>query len=153
MMTKRYDTTSALVRYIAGVITLVAFFLLFGTIIKTDGVSKQGLKFAEVFFGTNGSKAHVYGFIAQVFVLLAGVFGVLIPIVGIFTEKEKMFSYIAGGVLVFAGIIIFLIKVLYPAIEGATDSSMYHLSGSTIASGVLAIVAGGLNVGAAFIKE
>lgn len=151
MMTKRYDTTSALVRYIAGVITLVAFFLLFGTIIKTD--SGLTYKFAEVFFGTNGSAAHVYGFIAQLGILLAGVFGVLIPIIGALTEKEKMFSYIVGGVLVVCAIILVLMKVLYPAIEEVTLPSNYHLAGNPIAAAVLAFVAGGLNVWAAFIKD
>ena len=151
-MTKRYDTTSALVRYIAGVLSLVGFFLLFGTIITTDLGLK--LRFAEVFFGTNAAvKAHVYGFIAQLLVLGAGVFGVLIPIIGIFTSKEKMYSYIVCGVSAFAALILFLMKVLFPAIQGATEFSYYHLSGNVIAAGILALVSGGLNVWAAFIKD
>lgn len=151
-MTKRYDTTSALVRYIAGVLSLVGFFLLFGTIINSD--FGQKLRFAEVFFGTNGAvKPHVYGFIAQLLVLGAGVFGVLIPIVGVFTSKEKMFSYIVCGVSAFAALILVLMKVLFPAIQGATEFGQYHLSGNVIAAAVLAVVSGGLNVWAAFIKE
>lgn len=152
-MNKRYDTTSALVRYIAGVLSLVAFFLLFGNILKTEN-STNPLKFADVFFGANGANgAHFYGFIAQILILLAGVFGVLIPIVGALTENEKRWSLIDGIVLIACGIVIICIKFLYPAIEGVTTSNLYHLCGAAIAAAVLAIVAGLCNIWAASIKE
>ena len=152
-MNKRYDTTSALVRYIAGVFSLVAFVLLFGTIIYTDGGSQ--LKFADVFFNVNNSHsvAHVYGFIAQVLILVAGVFGVLTPVVGAFVDNEKKMSFIVGGVLILAGVVIALIRVLYPALESVTVFSNYHLYGTTIAASALAILAGGFNIWASFIKE
>ena len=150
-MTKRYDTTSALVRYIAGVFSLVAFVLLFGKIIYTD---ISTLKFADVFFGANGvSKPHVYGFVAQIIILLAGVFGVLIPIIGGLTENEKRWSFIDGAILIVCGIVIIAMKFLYPAIEEVTEPSNYHLYGTAIAAAALAIVAGGFNIWAAFIKE
>lgn len=152
-MTKRYDTTSALVRYIAGVFSLVAFVLLFGNILKTDSGATP-LKFADVFFGANGANGpHVYGFVAQILILLAGVFGVLIPIIGAFADKEKMFSFIVGIVLIVCAAVIVCIKFLYPAIEGVTTSGLYHLCGTAIASAALAGVAGALNIWAAFIKD
>ena len=153
-MNKRYDTTSALVRYIAGVFSLVAFVMLFGTILYTNNGGH--LKFAEVFFGTETgglNNAHVYGFIAQVLVILGGVFGVLIPIFGVFTEHEKTLSFVDGAVLIVAGILLVLLRVLVPVIEGATDFNMYHLYGTTIAAAALAIVAGGFNIWAACSKE
>lgn len=151
-MNKRYDTTSALVRYIAGVFSLVAFVMLFGTILYTK--YDQPLKFAEVFFGSNDVMSpHFYGFIAQVLILLGGVFGVLIPIIGVFTENEKTLSFVDGAVLIIAGILLVLLRVLVPVIEGATDFNMYHLYGTTIAAASLAVIAGGFNIWAAFIKE
>ena len=152
-MNKRYDTTSALVRYIAGVFSLVAFIMLFGTILYTD-YNGSHLKFAEVFFGVNGiMQPHVYGFVAQVLILLAGVFGVLIPIIGVFTDNEKKLSFVTGGVLILAGILIILLRVLVPVIEDAISFNMFHLYGTTIAAATLAIFAGGMNIWAAFIKE
>ena len=151
-MNKRYDTTSALVRYIAGVFSLVAFIMLFGTILYTNG--GQNLKFAEVFFGSNDvNSPHVYGFIGQVLILLGGVFGVLIPIIGVFTEKEKMLSFVTGAVLIVAAILVVSVRFLYPVIEGATEFSNYHLYGTAIAAASLGAIAGGFNIWAAFIKE
>ena len=151
-MNKRYDTTSALVRYIAGVFSLVAFIMLFGTIIYTN--SGINLKFAEVFFGTNDINApHVYGFIGQVLILLGGIFGVLIPIFGVFTDKEKVLSFITGGVMILGALLIVSIRVLYPVIEGATEFGNYHLYGTAIAAASLGAIAGIFNIWAAFIKE
>lgn len=152
-MNKRYDTTSALLRYIAGVFSLVAFVLLFGTIIYTN--SGLHLKFADVFFNYNDSLtiAHVYGFVAQVLILLAGIFGVLIPIVGPFVENEKKCSYIGGGILVAAGAVVILLRVFFPLFEQVTNFGNYHLYGTAIAAGSLAIIAGGFNIWAAFVKE
>ena len=151
-MNKRYDTTSALVRYIAGVFSLVAFIMLFGTILYTNG--NQNLKFAEVFFGTNGvNEPHVYGFIGQVLILLGGIFGVLIPIIGVFTEKEKMLSFVTGGVLIVAAILVVSVRFLYPVIEGVTEFNNYHLYGTAIAAASLGAIAGGFNIWAAFIKD
>lgn len=153
-MNKRYDTTSALVRYIAGVFSLVAFVMLFGTILYTNG--GQHLKFAEVFFGTESgglNNAHVYGFIAQVLILLGGAFGVLIPIFGVFTDNEKVLSFVDGAVLIVAAILLVLLRVFVPVFQGATDFNMYHLYGTTIAAATLAALAGGANIWAAFIKE
>ncbi len=152
-MNKRYDTTSALVRYIAGVFSLVAFIMLFGTILYTD-YGGNHLKFAEVFFGANDiMQPHVYGFVAQVLILLAGVFGVLIPIIGVFTDNEKKLSFVTGGVLILAGILVIMLRVLVPVIEDAISFNMFHLYGTTIAAATLAILAGGMNIWAAFIKE
>ena len=153
-MNKRYDTTSALVRYIAGVFSLVAFVMLFGTILYTNGGTP--LKFAEVFFGTETgglTHAHPYGFIAQILILLGGLFGVLIPIIGVLTENEKTLSFVDGAILIIAGILLVLLRVLVPVIEGATEFNMYHLYGTTIAAASLAVLAGGFNIWAAFIKE
>ncbi len=151
-MNKRYDTTSALVRYIAGVFSLVAFIMLFGTILYTNG--GNSLKFAEVFFGANGiMSAHVYGFIGQVLILLGGIFGVLIPIIGILTDNEKKLSFVTGGILIVAAILVVLLRVLVPAIEKPTDFNMYHLHGTTITAAVLGFAAGVANIWAAFIKE
>lgn len=153
-MNKRYDTTSALVRYIAGVFSLVAFIMLFGTILYTNGGNP--LNFAEVFFGaeTGGLEhAHVYGFIAQVLILIGGVFGVLIPIIGALTDNEKKLSFVSGGILIVAGILLVMLRVLVPVIEASTEFNMYHLYGTTIAAASLAIIAGGMNIWAAFIKE
>jgi hypothetical protein len=151
-MNKRYDTTSALVRYIAGVFSIVAFILLFGTILYTNG--GQHLKFAEVFFGTNDVNApHVYGFVGQVLILLGGLFGILIPIFSGLVEKEKPLSFVTGAVLIVAAILVVSLRVLYPVIEGATEFSNYHLYGTTIAAAVLGFCAGVFNIWAAFIKE
>lgn len=151
-MTKRYDTTSALVRYIAGVFSLVAFVLLFGTIIYTNG--GIDLNFKDVFFANGGVEhAHVYGFIAQILILLAGLFGVLIPIFGVLTQNEKKLSFITGAILIVCALVIVSIKFLYPAIEGATEANNYHLYGTAIAAASLAFVAGAFNIWAAFIKE
>ena len=151
-MNKRYDTTSALVRYIAGVFSLVAFIMLFGTILYTNG--GQHLKFADVFFGANDVNApHVYGFVAQVLILLGGVFGILIPIIGVFTEKEKTLSFVTGAVLIVSAILIVSLRILYPVIEGATELGNYHLYGTAIAAAALAGIAGCFNIWAAFIKD
>lgn len=151
-MNKRYDTTSALVRYIAGVFSLVAFIMLFGTILYTD-YNGGHIHFAEVFFGTNGLHAHVYGFIGQLLIILAGVFGVLIPIIGVFVDNEKKLSFITGGVLILGGILVILLRVFVPVIEESLSFNTYHLYGTTIAAATLAILAGGMNIWAAFIKE
>ncbi len=152
-MNKRYDTTSALVRYIAGVFSLVAFIMLFGTILYPDTLGSH-LKFAEVFFGANDVlHAHVYGFIGQILILVGGIFGVLIPIIGALADNEKKLSFVTGGVLILAGILVIMLRVLVPVIEGSTEFNMYHLYGTTIAAASLAIIAGGLNIWAAFIKE
>ena len=152
MINKRYDTTSALLRYIAGVFALVAFVLLFGKILYNDnGVY---LNFADLFF--NGSGAlnipHVYGFVAQILIIVAGIFGVLIPILGVFVDNEKVCSFIAAAVLVISGAVILCSGVLYAAIENTTTNS-FHLYGTAIAAGSLAVIAGAFNVWAAFIKD
>ena len=154
-MNKRYDTTSALVRYIAGVFSLVAFIMLFGTILYTNGGGS--LKFAEVFFNANkvmpSNVPHVYGFIGQVLILLGGIFGVLIPIIGVLTDNEKKLSFITGGVLIIGAILIVLLRILVPVIEQSTNFNMYHLYGTTIAAAVLGFLAGAANIWAAFIKD
>lgn len=152
-MNKRYESTSALLRYVAALFSLVAFVMLFGKILYTNnGIV---LRFREVFFNHSGifSCAHVYGFIFQLLILLGGAFGVLIPIFNVFVSDEKKYSCIAGGVLVISGIFILLLKVMFAGIEGASDFNVYHLYGTTIAAGCLAIGAGLLNVAAAFIKK
>ena len=151
-MNKRYDTTSALIRYIAGVFSIVAFVMLFGTILYTNG--GQHLRFAEVFFGTNDVNApHVYGFVGQLLILLGGLFGVLMPIFGGLVEKEKPLSFVTGAVLIVAAILVVSLRILYPVIEGATELGNYHLYGTTIAAASLAVVAGAFNIWAAFIKD
>jgi len=154
-MMKRYESVSALIRYIAAVLALVAFIFLFGKIFYTDG--NVYLRFRDVFFNYNENQniPHVYGFIAQLFILFGGAFGVLIPIINVFVSEEKKYSFICGGVLIFCGVLIVLLRVLFPAFEGASPDyfGYIHLYGTTIAAACLAVIAGGLNIWAAFIKE
>lgn len=154
-MTKRYESVSALVRYISAVLALVAFIFLFGKIFYTNNGSY--LRFRDVFFNYNENQniPHVYGFIAQLFILFGGAFGVLIPVLDVFQRDEKKFSFIGGGVLILCGVIVVLLRVLYPAFEGGSPDrfGFIHLYGTTIAAACLAVIAGGLNIWAAFIKE
>ena len=151
-MNKRYDTTSALVRYIAGVFSLVAFVMLFGTILYSN--SGLHYNFAETFFGKNDIlQPHVYGFIGQLLILFGGVFGVLIPIFGVFTEKEKTLSFVTGGILIVAALLIASLRIFVPIIEGSTEFNQFHIYGTAIAAASLSLVAGAFNIWAAFIKE
>lgn len=153
-MNKRYESVSALLRYVGAVFALVAFIFLFGKILYTN--NGNVIYFKDVFFNDYECQniPHVYGFVAQVFILLGGVFGVLIPIIGALVREEKKYSFISGGVLIACGVIIVLLRVLFPAIEGSADAfGQFHLYGTTIAAACLAVMAGGLNIAAAFIKE
>lgn len=155
MNSKRFESSSAVLRYFAGVLAIVAFALIFGTVLYSSG---HDIQYGELFFNTleynNGP--HFYGFIAQLLTLFAGVFGVLIIVIEPLYENSKTNGLIAGGVLALCGIIILLLKVFYCASECAMPEawSSFHLHGTTIAAGILAIVAGGMNICASlFVKD
>ena len=153
MNSKRFESSSAVLRYFAAVFAVVAFGLMFGTILYNE--SGSSIKFAELYFNAYESLniPHVYGFIAQVLTLLAGVFGVLIIVFEQLYENGKKLGIITGGVLVLCGVIFLLSKVLYCAIEVSTNATVYHLYGTTIAAGCLAILAGGMNIWGSLLKE
>ena len=78
MNSKRFESSSAVLRYFAAVLAIVAFALMFGVILYHE--SGSTIKFGELYFNIFGNLngPHVYGFLAQLFTLLAGAFGVLI---------------------------------------------------------------------------
>lgn len=150
---KRYGTSAALLRYLAAIFAIIAFAFLFGKILYTE---RGGIiRFADIYFNKQGynNVAHVYDFIFQLLIVIAGIFGVCIVFIDPLADNQRMLSLITGGVLVVCGIFVLLIKVMYCGIDRVTEPSNYHLYGTTIAAGILAILAGGCNVLASFVKE
>jgi len=156
MNKKRFESSSAVLRYIAALFSVVAFAFLFGTILYNENGSGD-LRFADLFFNYFEylNIPHVYGFVAQVFTLLAGVYGVLVIAIEPLYENQKKHGLTAGIVLVICGAIILFSKLSYCAIEVRPVSNWtnYHLYGTTIAAGSLAVLAGGLNIWASYVKD
>ena len=157
MGNNKYVKIHSLVRMFAALLAIVVFVSMFiaKQIVHADN-DKLFFTWTEAFFGDNGFKATVFGFIGYLFVLIGGLAGLAFVFIDEIIGKDltKKLSYVAGGVMVLGGIFMLLTGVIFRAVNsdgfGIKD---YQLAAGPIVFGILAIVAGLADVAAPILED
>ena len=154
MEQNKYVTLHSFLRFGAALIALVVFIsMFFGKQIVHSEFEDAYFNWIEVFFGGTYSKPEVVGFIGYLFVIIGGLAGLAFVFIDEILGKDlvKKLSFVAGGVILLGGAMILLTGVLFRAINEAPTA--YHLHAAPIVFGILACVAGAMNVAAPILED
>ena len=157
MGNNKYVKIHSLVRMFATLLAIAAFISMF--------IAKQIVhvrydnlfcNWTETFFGGDGFKASVFGFIGYLFVLIGGLAGLAFVFIDEIIGKDltKLLSFVAGGVMLVGALFILLTGVFFRAFNsdgmGIKD---FHLAAGPIVFGILAAVAGCCNAAAPILED
>ena len=156
MGNNKYVKIHSLVRMFAALIALVVFISMFiaKQIVHADN-EKLFFTWTEAFFGGNGFKATVFGFIGYLFVLIGGLAGLAFVFIDEILGKDltKLLSFVAGGVMVLGAIFMLLTGVFFRAFNDGFGMNKFHLAAGPIVFGILSIVAGLGNAAAPILED
>lgn len=157
MGNNKYVKIHSLVRMFAALLAIAAFISMF--------IAKQIVhvrydnlfcNWTETFFGGDGFKASVFGFIGYLFVIIGGLAGLAFVFIDEILGKDltKLLSFVAGGVMVLGAIFILLTGVFFRAFNsdglGIKD---FHLAAGPIVFGILSVIAGLGNAAAPILED
>ena len=157
MGNNKYVKIHSLVRMFAALLAIAAFISMF--------IAKQIVhvrydnlfcNWTETFFGGDGFKASVFGFIGYLFVIIGGLAGLAFVFIDEILGKDltKLLSFVAGGVMVLGAIFILLTGVFFRAFNsdglGIKD---FRLAAGPIVFGILSVIAGLGNAAAPILED
>ena len=142
----------------AALIALVIFVSMFFAkqIVHADSAfSNAFFTWNEAFFGSGDFKPTVLGFIGYIFVIVGGLAGLAFVFIDELIGKDltKKLSFVAGGLVVLGGIFILLTGVMFRAVNNGPGASNFRLAAGPIVFGILALVAGCMDVAAPILDD
>ena len=157
MGNNKYVKIHSLVRMFAALLAIVVFVSMFiaKQIVHADN-DKLFFTWTEVFFGDNGFKATVFGFIGYLFVLIGGLAGLAFVFIDEIIGKDltKLLSFVAGGVMVLGAIFMLLTGVFFRAFNSdGLGIKKFQLAAGPIVFGILSIVAGACVAAAPILED
>ena len=156
MGNNKYVKIHSLVRMFAALIAIIVFISMFiaKQIVHADN-EKLFFTWTEAFFGDNGFKATVFGFIGYLFVLIGGLAGLAFVFIDEIIGKDltKLLSFVAGGVMVLGAIFMLLTGVFFRAFNDGLGIKKFHLAAGPIVFGILSIIAGLGNAAAPILED
>ena len=157
MGNNKYVKIHSLVRMFAALLAIAVFVSMFiAKQIVHASYDSLFFNWTETFFGGDGFKASVFGFIGYLFVIIGGLAGLAFVFIDEIIGKDltKLLSFVAGGVMVLGAIFILLTGVFFRAFNsdglGIKD---FHLAAGPIVFGILAIIAGLGNAAAPILED
>ena len=157
MGNNKYVKIHSLVRMFAALLAIVVFVSMFiAKQIVHVRYDNLFFNWTETFFGGDGFKASVFGFIGYLFVLIGGLAGLAFVFIDEIIGKDltKLLSFVAGGVMLVGALFILLTGVFFRAFNsdgmGIKD---FHLAAGPIVFGILAAVAGCCNAAAPILED
>ena len=157
MGNNKYVKIHSLIRMFAALLAIAVFISMF--------IAKQIVhvrydnlfcNWTQTFFGGDGFKATVFGFIGYLFVFIGGLAGLAFVFIDEIIGKDltKLLSFVAGGVIVLGAIFILLTGVFFRAFNsdgfGIKD---FRLGAGPIVFGILAVIAGLGNAAAPILED
>ena len=157
MGNNKYVKIHSLVRMFAALIAIIVFISMFiaKQIVHADN-EKLFFTWTEAFFGDNGFKATVFGFIGYLFVLIGGLAGLAFVFIDEIIGKDltKLLSFVAGGVMVLGAIFMLLTGVFFRAFNSdGFGIKKFQLAAGPIVFGILSIVAGACVAAAPILED
>ena len=157
MGNNKYVKIHSLVRMFAALLAIVVFVYMFiaKQIVHADN-DKLFFTWTEAFFGDNGFKATVFGFIGYLFVLIGGLAGLAFVFIDEIIGKDltRLLSFVAGGVMVLGAIFMLLTGVFFRAFNSdGFGINRFHLAAGPIVFGILSIVAGACVAAAPILED
>ena len=157
MGNNKYVKIHSLVRMFAALLAIVVFISMFiAKQIVHVRYDNLFFNWTETFFGGDGFKASVFGFIGYLFVIIGGLAGLAFVFIDEIIGKDltKLLSFVAGGVMVLGAIFILLTGVFFRAFNSdGFGINRFHLAAGPIVFGILAIVAGLGNAAAPILED
>ena len=157
MGNNKYVKIHSLVRMFAALLAIAVFVSMFiAKQIVHVRYDNLFFNWTETFFGGDGFKASVFGFIGYLFVLIGGLAGLAFVFIDEIIGKDltKLLSFVAGGVMLVGALFILLTGVFFRAFNsdgmGIKD---FHLAAGPIVFGILAAVAGCCNAAAPILED
>lgn len=146
----------------AGLLGLVAFFLMFGYQLYTkNGNTVSYAEFAGSLFGGDvkvagvviGSyKGAVISFVGYLLILLAGLGACALAFLKLDAKLRKIISLALGGVLVVGAVFVFIVGGVFCGVN-ELDAGTYHAAFCPIFAGILALLAAVATVASEFVPE
>ena len=132
---KKLLTLSNVLKAIAAVFGLVAFFLMFANQLYFNVFTEKAyIGFNDALFGDNGA---VLSFVGYLFVLLATLASCVMMFAPVKDRTKKIVNLAVAGVMVIGAIFIFVEAAV---VNGKTDATIMNLAAAPIVAGVLSIV-------------
>lgn len=157
MENNKYVKPHSLLRMFAALLAVVVFVSMFiAKQIVHANFENVFCTWIQTYFGGDGFKGSVFGFIGYIFIFLGGLAGLAFVFIDEMIGKDltKKLSFVAGGLMLLGALFIFLTGVFFRAFNsdgfGMKD---YHLAAGPIVFGVLAAVGGACNVAAPILED
>ena len=157
MGNNKYVKIHSLVRMFAALLAIVVFVSMFiAKQIVHARFDNSFCNWIDAFFGGNGFKPSVFGFIGYLFVFIGGLAGLAFVFIDEIIGKDltKLLSFVAGGVMVLGALFILLTGVFFRAFNSdGAGMKDFHLAAGPIVFGILAIIAGLGNAAAPILED
>jgi len=145
---KRFLTLPNVLKCVAAVFGLAAFFLMFGNQLYAEVLGKKAyVGFDAALFGDNGS---VITFIGYLLVLLSVCAVCALVFVKLDAKLGKAIDLGLAGVLVLGAVFVFIEAAV---VNGRLGASPYHLAACPILAGIFAIVAALATAASEFVPQ
>ena len=132
---KKILTFSNVLKAIAAIFGLVAFFLMFGNQLYFNVFTEKAyIGFNDALFGENGA---VLSFVGYLFVLLATLASCVMMFAPIKDRTKKIVNLAVAGVMIIGAIFIFVEAAI---VNGKTNTTIMNLAAAPIIAGVFSII-------------
>ena len=132
---KKLLTLSNVLKAIAAVFGLVAFFLMFANQLYFNVFTEKAyIGFNDALFGENGA---VLSFVGYLFVLLATLASCVMMFAPVKDRTKKIVNLAVAGVMIIGAIFIFVEAAV---VNGKANTTIMNLAAAPIVAGVLSIV-------------
>ena len=154
MGNNKYVKIHSLVRMFAALLAIAVFISMFiaKQIVHADN-DNLFFTWTEAFFGDNGFKATVFGFIGYLLVFIGGLAGLAFVFIDELIGKDltKKLSFIVGGVMVISAVLILLFAPIYRGLNDLKSDYIVTAAGP-IVFGILGLLAGAINCAAPILE-
>ena len=155
MQNNKYVKLHSLLRMFAAILAIAVFISMF--IAKQVVHSEFDNVFFDIgsgaFFGDDPYKGNVFAFIGYLLVTIGGLAGLAFVFVDELIGKDltKKLSFVVGGLMVLGAIAIALVAPIFIAINDL--SSSFTTGAGPIVFGILALIAGAINIAAPILED
>ena len=154
-MDNKFVKIHSLIRMFAALLAIIVFVSLFITkqVVYDEAPSDIFFDFRYyAFFGGDGYKGNVFGFIGYLFVLLGGLAGLAFVFIDEIIGKDltKKLAFVAGGVALVGALLILLFAPIFILMNNLNHCTT---AAEPIVFGIFGLVVGGIGVSAPILEN
>ena len=153
MGNNKYVKIHSLVRMFAALLAIAVFISMFiAKQIVHANYDNLFFNWTETFFGGDGFKASVFGFIGYLFVFIGGLAGLAFVFIDELIGKDltKKLAFVAGGLALAGGLLILLFA---PMFIGINDFKYLTTGAGPIVFGIFGVIVGAINIAAPILED